>query len=77
MIAQDYGILGVYVGDQSFLFLKVRRNAFIVMIGKIMEYAHCGLGMWQEAIRHRADRLAVRGVQVHYRLCIAPRHVQR
>ena len=76
MVAQDHRVLGADVFHQPLALLKVRRDAFILMVGHLVMHQHGCLGDRHQPGGLGGNGLTGLGVDVHDGMGILARHVQ-
>ena len=77
VVAKDHRALVAEIGDDPLALVEVDGDALIIVIGDLVADQHRGLGQRHQPVAMRADRLAVRRVQVDHRMGVLARHVQR
>jgi hypothetical protein len=77
MVAKDHHVLAAKVVDQPFALVQIDGDPFIIVESEVLADQHRRLGQRQQALGVRADRLAVRGVQMHHCMRVLARHVDR
>ena len=77
VVAQDHRVLVAEVGDQPLALVEVDRDAFIIVEGDVAADQHRGLGQRQQPVAMRRHRLARGRVEMHHRMRVLARHVDR
>ena len=77
VVAQDHGVLVAEVRDQPLALAKVDRDTLIIVECDVAADQHRGLGQRQQPVLVRRHRLSGGRVQVHHRMRVLARHVDR
>ena len=77
VVAKDHRVLVAEVGDQPLALVEVDGDALIIVESDVAAHQHRRLGQRQQPFAVRRHRLARGRVQMHHRMRVLARHVDR